>query len=92
MSEPAGPADPSRSGEASRPGEASGPDEARPEDPLAVLRRWEVSGGIWVVRSRDARGVDVALLTCDAGEEMARIASADPALLAYLGTRNRSDD
>ncbi|HET9656267.1 MAG TPA: hypothetical protein VFP72_13000 [Kineosporiaceae bacterium] len=62
------------------------------DDPLTALRRWEAGGGVWLVRSRTAAGVDIALLTCDAGEEMGRLRSADPDLLAYLGTRTRSDD
>jgi hypothetical protein len=65
---------------------------SHPEDPLAVLRRWEDGGGSWLVRRRSARGVDLTLLTCDGGEEMARLISGDPGLLAYLGDRTRSDD
>ena len=45
-----------------------------------------------MVLHRDADRVDLALLTCDAGEEMARLSSADPELLDYLGDRERSDD
>jgi hypothetical protein len=61
-------------------------------DPLAVLRRWEDSGGTWVVLARTADGVDLALLTCDGGEQMSRLVSRDPAVLAHVGTRARSDD
>ena len=61
-------------------------------DPLAVLRRWEDSGGTWAVLARTADGVELALLTCAGGEQMSRLVSHDPAVLAHLGTRTRSDD
>ena len=51
------------------------------------LRRWTDSGAVWEVVRRAAGGVEVALLTCDAGEEVARLRSSDPAVLAYLGGR-----
>jgi hypothetical protein len=60
-------------------------------DAVGELRRWTDSGAIWQVISRTADGVEVALLTCDAGEEVARLRSADPDVLAYLGNRDRSD-
>jgi hypothetical protein len=69
-----------------------------PSDPpvplvgVLVLRRWEDSGGVWRVLSRSASRVEVALLTCDAGEEMDRLTSADPALLNFIGERSASDD
>jgi hypothetical protein len=60
-------------------------------DAAADLRRWADSGAIWQVISRTADGVEIALLTCDAGEEVARLRSADPEVLAYLSNRDRSD-
>jgi hypothetical protein len=60
-------------------------------DDLAHLRRWEDSGAIWQVIRRGAGGVEVALLTCDAGEEVARLRSTDPEVLAYVSDRDRSD-
>jgi hypothetical protein len=57
-----------------------------------VLRRWEDNGGVWRVLSRSAAQVDVALLTCDAGEEMDRLTSTDPAVLDFIGLRPGSDD
>jgi hypothetical protein len=60
-------------------------------DAVADLQRWTDSGAIWQVIARTAGGVEVALLTCDAGEEVARLRSADPELLAYVGNRDRSD-
>ncbi len=58
---------------------------------LDTVRRWEESGATWRVLSRTPAGVVVALLTCDAGEEVDRISSADPDLLAHLGERSESD-
>ena len=61
-------------------------------DALAALRRWEESGATWRVVVRTAADVEIALLTCDAGEEVARLRSADPAVLDYVGARDRSDE
>jgi len=57
------------------------------EDPVAVLRRWEDSGAHWQVVGRSASAVTVALLRCDGGEEVDRIVSGDPGLLAFLRER-----
>jgi NAD(P)-dependent dehydrogenase (short-subunit alcohol dehydrogenase family) len=57
---------------------------------LDQLRRWEDSGATWRVVSRTHDGVDLALLTCDAGEEVDRLRSADADLIAYLGDRTES--
>jgi hypothetical protein len=65
----------------------------RAEDSVVgVLRRWEDSGGVWRVVSRSATRLDLALLTCDAAEEMERVTSTDPAVLAFVGARGGSDD
>lgn len=54
-------------------------------DALAALRRWEASGAGWSVREVDAAGVAVVdLLTCDGGEVVGRLSSADPAFVAYV--------
>ncbi|MFT4083039.1 MAG: hypothetical protein QM638_10670 [Nocardioides sp.] len=71
---------------------ASGPaGEATSGDPVATLRRWEDSGGTW--RRLDAGGptVRLSLCTCTGGEEVSRLVSADPALVAYLDGRWASD-
>jgi hypothetical protein len=62
------------------------------DDALAALRRWEESGATWRVVVRTPEDVEIALLTCDAGEEAERLRSADPAVLEYVGTRDRSDE
>lgn len=64
----------------------------RPTDgALEQLRRWENAGAVWRVIARTQHTVDVALLTCSAGEEVSRLHSDDPALLAYIGSREGSD-
>ena len=60
-------------------------------DVIETLRRWESSGAVWQVVGRTTGSVTVALLTCDGGEEVQRISSADPALLAYVADRETSD-
>ncbi|UQU62480.1 hypothetical protein COUCH_26030 [Couchioplanes caeruleus] len=62
------------------------------EDTVERLRRWENSGATWEVLARGADGIVIALLSCDAGEEMDRLASADRELLDYVGDRSRSDE
>jgi hypothetical protein len=54
------------------------------DDALDRLRRWEDSGATWRVIVRTPRDVEIALLTCDAGEEMDRLRSADADLLDYV--------
>ncbi|BCJ49331.1 hypothetical protein Asp14428_08060 [Actinoplanes sp. NBRC 14428] len=57
---------------------------------LDLLRRWEDSGATWRVLGRSADAVVVALLSCDAGEEVDRLHGTDRELLAYIGERDRS--
>ncbi len=60
---------------------------------LAVLRRWEASGGTWRVVRRTPGRVELELLTCDAGEVMQHLdAAPDDDLLGHLRGRTRSDD
>ncbi|MGX6600643.1 hypothetical protein ACWKSP_00680 [Micromonosporaceae bacterium Da 78-11] len=59
---------------------------------LGRLRRWEDSGAIWQVLARVGGEVDIALLTCDAGERVGRLISAEPDVLAWVGDRGRSDE
>jgi hypothetical protein len=51
---------------------------------LERLTRWETAGGTWELLSRTDGEVTVSLCTCDGGEEMDRITSADPGLLRYV--------
>jgi hypothetical protein len=57
------------------------------EGPLAVLRRWEAFGAKWRVLCHDPDGLILSLCRCDSDEEVNRLASADPELLAYIGNR-----
>jgi hypothetical protein len=51
---------------------------------LARLIRWTTAGGGWRVSARTATSLTVALVTCDGGEEMDRIVSSDPELIAHV--------
>ncbi len=62
---------------------------------LEALRRWETGGAAWRVLARrpgDPGCLDVALLTCDAGEQVGRLRTGEPDVLAYVGDRTRSDE
>src|SRR3981189_380095 len=59
-------------------------------DRVAELVRWEDAGATWQVISRTARGVTIALMRCDGGEEVERFSSDDPRLLAYVDGRQPS--
>ncbi|MDT5213003.1 MAG: hypothetical protein QOK18_1242 [Mycobacterium sp.] len=54
-------------------------------DYVAELTRWTDSGATWQVVARTRRGVTVALMRCDGGEEVDRFSSDDPRLLAFVG-------
>lgn len=54
---------------------------------LEELRRWERAGGLWHVVSQGPDFVDIALLTCSADEEMGRLHTNDPAVLALARGR-----
>ena len=62
------------------------------DDPVAVLLRWEESGALWSVLSRRGAEVTVGLFRCDGGEEVDRITSSDPALLAFVDARSSHPD
>jgi hypothetical protein len=59
---------------------------------LERLTRWELSGAAWRVDARSSDGLVIALLTCDAGEQVDRLETADPGVLAHVGDRLRSTD
>jgi hypothetical protein len=54
------------------------------ESPLAILRRWEDSGGTWRIVRHDDLGADLELLTCSGGEVMGRLSTGDSQVLAYV--------
>jgi hypothetical protein len=59
---------------------------------IRILLRWTDSGGLWRVVSRSAVRVDIALCSCDGGEEMDRLSSTDPAVLRFVGGRSDSEE
>ena len=59
---------------------------------LDVLRRWEEGGAAWRVLARGANTLDIALLTCDAGEQVGRLVSREPDVREHVGPRERSDE
>ena len=58
-----------------------------PDAPLEALRRWEDSAAVWRVLSRSGAGVEIALLACSADEEVSRIRTDHPDVVAYIGDR-----
>jgi hypothetical protein len=62
------------------------------DDPVEVVRRWELSGGHWRVLSDDGTRLTLSLETCDGGEEMGRVESADEALRAHVAGRSTSEE
>jgi hypothetical protein len=56
-------------------------------DFVAELLRWEDSGADWQVVARTQRGVTVALMRCDGGEEADRFTTNDPKLLKFVRSR-----
>lgn len=61
-------------------------------DRVAELQRWQDAGAVWQVLARTDRGITVALLRCDGGEEMDRFTSDDPRLLEFIGDRSDNTD
>ena len=57
------------------------------DDPVGTLLRWEEFGAVWEVVRRTATEAVVSLRRCDGGEEVSRLASDDPRLLAFLDER-----
>jgi hypothetical protein len=75
----------------------AGPTDAntRVDEPVTDLdrvRRWQDLGGIWRVLARHGDRVTISLCRCDAGEEMERLTSTNPAVLEFLGDRDASDE
>ncbi|HEY5857835.1 MAG TPA: DUF488 family protein [Aldersonia sp.] len=63
-----------------------------PEDAVVdTLRRWTAAGATWKVLLRTTSEATVALCRCDGGEEVDRITSGDPSLLAYVANRDSSE-
>ena len=62
------------------------------DDAVDTLLRWTAAGATWKVLHRTASEATVALCRCDGGEEVERITSRDPDLLAYVGDRSSSEE
>jgi hypothetical protein len=56
-------------------------------DDLETLQRWEDFGAVWEVVHRTADLVTLSLRRCDGGEEVGRLVSDDPAVLAHVDRR-----
>jgi hypothetical protein len=57
-------------------------------DDLETLRRWEEFGAVWEVVHRAGDQVTISLCRCDGGEEVSRLVSTDPAVLAHVESRS----
>lgn len=67
-------------------------DPGAPSSALATLLRWEDSGGTWEVLRHADPELTISLRTCTAGEEVERLTSAEPDVIAHVSDRERSDD
>lgn len=59
---------------------------------VEMLRRWEESGAIWRVASDTSAGLTIVLMRCDGGEEVDRLVSDDPGLVAFVADRSSNKD
>jgi hypothetical protein len=59
-------------------------------DYVAELIRWQDAGATWQLVAQTSRGVTIALLRCDGGEEVDRFTSDDPRLREFVA--RRADD
>jgi hypothetical protein len=57
---------------------------------LEKLRRWELNGALWRLRTIESGEARVELCTCH-GEPVDEVRSGDPELLAYLADRPSSE-
>lgn len=60
-------------------------------DLIAVLERWESSGGLWRVLSSSEAWVTVGLFSCDGGEQMSRVTGRTVDLGPFLAGRSECD-
>ncbi len=61
-------------------------------DLVGTLRRWETAGGTWRVVERSPDALVIGLFSCDGGEEMERLSSADPDLARFVDQAERERD
>jgi hypothetical protein len=58
---------------------------------LQLLQRWQDFGATWRIVGRTTDSVTVSLCRCDGGEEVQRVTSSEPELLAWLNGRTSSE-
>ena len=56
-------------------------------DDLETLQRWEDFDATWEVLHRTSDHVTLSLRRCDGGEEVSRLVTSDPAVLAHVDRR-----
>ena len=61
-----------------------------PSADLARLLRWENAGATWQLLTVHEGVATVSMCRCDGGEEMERLRSAAPDLVAYVSAGARS--
>lgn len=82
------PPDPQQAQGRHAPVEPGGPGPTATPD-LERLLRWEESGGGWRVAGVGRGHLTLSLVTCDGGEEMGVLSTADPRVLEHVGQRRR---
>lgn len=55
-----------------------------------ILQRWEDFGGVWRVLATDGHAATVSLCRCDGGEEVQRLTTEEPDLVAWLAEHPES--
>jgi hypothetical protein len=61
------------------------------QTPLQLLKRWQDFGATWRVISQTTDSATISMCRCDGGEEVQRLTSSEPELLAWLNGRTSSD-
>jgi len=56
-------------------------------DDLERITRWEDAGAVWEVVALRPESATISLLRCDAGEEVDRLVTSDPRVLALCRER-----
>lgn len=68
------------------------PESGPPGGLVEVVARWEGSGGHWRVTAIRDDWIEIALLTCDGGEQVSRVSALRTSVLHdYLAGRSSSE-